>query len=107
MKTTRPDNKFRIVYEDYVTGSHDIIANDYNINNWNLNLILMYKWFVQTSPTDKIYLGSSYCDYLANMEDFLILHPNEQNKDYIGILKKIFQKVTGHKANITRGIKIR
>ena len=89
------ENKdFTIIYEDYNTRPYDDFNKDtYNAFEYNLNLILLYKWYAKNNSGEIYYLGSSYCDYLCNIDDFLVLEDVSQtNEKYIKTLINIYDQ---------------
>lgn len=88
------ENKdYIIMYEDYNTRSQEYIKKNYtyDTSQFDLNLILLYKWYAKINSGETYYLGSSYCDYLCNHDDFLFLEDQtEVNKIYIEKLINIY-----------------
>lgn len=85
---------FTILYEDYNTRPYDdSYKNTHDAFEYDLNLILLYEWYAKNNSDEIYYLGSSYCDYLCNNGDFLVLEDITQtNDDKIKSLVDIFDQ---------------
>lgn len=90
------NNNWIIIYEDYNTRPHDdsyANTNTYEPFEYKLNLILLYKWYAKNNLGEIYYLGSSYCDYLCNLDDFLVCEDiTPINEKYITDLINIYDK---------------